>query len=818
MVQPFTPNAAGAAVAIQAAVERVDWDIILQRLAGYAVISGCAVTESSPAAQTIDVAAGIVSLEHLPLATAGGTDIAVTAAHATLDRIDLISIDSGGSVVVTAGTPAAVPEIPTIPAGNVAIADLTVEATVNIHNNDHIRDRRGFKLLNSAQEISGNTTLDKNHSVVNVNTGGGAVIVTLPDADTFQGIRYFIRRDGGSNVTIDVSGADTFSDLTTQKILTTNGEAIGVYSIGDGQWKLVEDGGAGGTDPNAIHDNVAAEISSLTQVAAAAADHVLIEDASDLDNKKRVTAQSIADLASPTGGGLLASADVFWADDYNIKPGNTGAQNDTGMTNLLAALTNGSVTFFDSGIYDFDSAINISGNLLGIKWEGFGYKGRVVNGASLGATFRFNVGTADNLLTFNEDDAGNPVKSGPWFDNIHLTVNTPATQHDIHVGFWMHQTNNYKISRCSASYMLVGFHSESTGANPDNSYWRIDECDTFACTVGFRQRSAGAGQGLLSDCRTFLTSAFLGVTADTIGIDHEDEIGAVVVSNVKVHAATIGYKIGENKGGAPDDGGMFYNCRYEALTNNLNDYTCFQVNGRGATIINPSVNGQSGLTMTAAVHFTTNAVHNFLFAPTLWGTPGSIQVGDTWIKDDSNGTNQWIAAGYPAKFDFQDSTPDDERSGILGIALPTKTTDFSDSDFPHTPPDGTIGGIQTTDDELQFRSGGSWIALGAGGASFQPSHEAISTTSTITQTPLGYVTVTAAVTATLPTSPTAGDTYTVMRKLTSGTPTLASGTSGDFWFNGVTADTYDLESDGALVKFFWDGTHWMVSKIFGVVT
>lgn len=54
------------------------------------------------------------------------------------------------------------------------------------------------------------------------------------------------------------------------------------------------------TDTNAIHDNVASEISALTLVTAASGDHVLIEDASDSNNKKRVAA---SDFLGGSGGG-----------------------------------------------------------------------------------------------------------------------------------------------------------------------------------------------------------------------------------------------------------------------------------------------------------------------------------------------------------------------------------------------------------------------------------------------------------------------------------------------------------------------------------
>ena len=45
-----------------------------------------------------------------------------------------------------------------------------------------------------------------------------------------------------------------------------------------------------GRNVHAFHDDEAAEISGLSLVTAASGDHILIEDVSDNDNKKRVAA------------------------------------------------------------------------------------------------------------------------------------------------------------------------------------------------------------------------------------------------------------------------------------------------------------------------------------------------------------------------------------------------------------------------------------------------------------------------------------------------------------------------------------------------
>ena len=63
-------------------------------------------------------------------------------------------------------------------------------------------------------------------------------------------------------------------------------------------------------DPDAIHDNVAGEIAALSLVTAAAADHLLIEDAGDSNNKKRIAVSDLQALSLPfaaPGTAMLAN-------------------------------------------------------------------------------------------------------------------------------------------------------------------------------------------------------------------------------------------------------------------------------------------------------------------------------------------------------------------------------------------------------------------------------------------------------------------------------------------------------------------------------
>lgn len=78
-----------------------------------------------------------------------------------------------------------------------------------------------------------------------------------------------------------VSGNDGATDVTAAEFetLTDTSDADALHTHG-----------------HAIHDNVASEISGISGVTAAATDVLILEDASNSWNKKRVTAQSIADL------------------------------------------------------------------------------------------------------------------------------------------------------------------------------------------------------------------------------------------------------------------------------------------------------------------------------------------------------------------------------------------------------------------------------------------------------------------------------------------------------------------------------------------
>lgn len=114
---------------------------------------------------------------------------------------------------------------------------------------------------------------DSSGTVTNTSTGGGS---SLPVVDTTSIVKGSV--DATKLMRIEVDGLTT----ATTRTATMPDEDITF-----------------GTDADAIHDNIAAEISVLTEkVTPVNGDHLIIEDSADSNNKKRVQVGNL-----PTGGG-----------------------------------------------------------------------------------------------------------------------------------------------------------------------------------------------------------------------------------------------------------------------------------------------------------------------------------------------------------------------------------------------------------------------------------------------------------------------------------------------------------------------------------
>lgn len=135
------PNEADAFNGVQADVDKIDLDILVSGLEGTGVVSGCGVTAQGTPDMTLAVAAGTISHLGVAAAVAAG-NVTITTAHATNPRIDLVVVSSAGVKSVAAGTAAAAPVMPAIPATSVVLAAVFVPAADLAIQSNQITDKR----------------------------------------------------------------------------------------------------------------------------------------------------------------------------------------------------------------------------------------------------------------------------------------------------------------------------------------------------------------------------------------------------------------------------------------------------------------------------------------------------------------------------------------------------------------------------------------------------------------------------------------------------------------------------------------------------
>lgn len=126
----------------QAKIFDTDIRILTDGLAGVGVVSGCDVTAQGSPDMTVAIAAGTIRIASGALVTVASGNGTIGAADATNPRIDLISASNAGVKTVTAGTAAASPKPPDLPAGNVALAMVYVAANDTAISTGEITDKR----------------------------------------------------------------------------------------------------------------------------------------------------------------------------------------------------------------------------------------------------------------------------------------------------------------------------------------------------------------------------------------------------------------------------------------------------------------------------------------------------------------------------------------------------------------------------------------------------------------------------------------------------------------------------------------------------
>jgi hypothetical protein len=143
-------NTAEATYLALTRITHTDIDILVSAMSGAAkVITGCTVTAQGTPDGTVAVAAGSIASSGVTVAVSAGnvnvlSGAGSTAAHATLDRIDLIHADlTSGAKAVTAGTAAAAATVlpPLVPAGKIGLAFIYVPANDTTIQTDQIAQK-----------------------------------------------------------------------------------------------------------------------------------------------------------------------------------------------------------------------------------------------------------------------------------------------------------------------------------------------------------------------------------------------------------------------------------------------------------------------------------------------------------------------------------------------------------------------------------------------------------------------------------------------------------------------------------------------------
>lgn len=194
-----------------------DLEILAAGLSGIdCVLSGLAVTGGAD--MTPAVAKGAV-LSNGVLFAVAAADVTITAAHATLPRLDLIVVTNAGALAVRAGTAASAPKPPARSANDVVIAQVYVPAADTAIATTQIKDRRVMREV-------GPITIKKVTTPVSFNTTSAIqtyFTLTVPDGLFLTGKVIRVRLGGNflSNsgtptwtLTISYGGTTMFADAT----------------------------------------------------------------------------------------------------------------------------------------------------------------------------------------------------------------------------------------------------------------------------------------------------------------------------------------------------------------------------------------------------------------------------------------------------------------------------------------------------------------------------------------------------------------------------------------------------------------------------
>ncbi len=159
--------------------------------AGYnlnGILEGCAISDGGSLLE-VDIADGCVIIDGVAKIVASQT-VSVAAAHATLPRLDLMTVNTSGVLVANTGVPLAVPVYVAIPPSEVVVGTVLVAATATALTDDDINNTQ---LVLARQQL-----------VLNRQTTEGKVDTSTDEGSLFQYTLpgRALGTDGGCRVTL----------------------------------------------------------------------------------------------------------------------------------------------------------------------------------------------------------------------------------------------------------------------------------------------------------------------------------------------------------------------------------------------------------------------------------------------------------------------------------------------------------------------------------------------------------------------------------------------------------------------------------------
>lgn len=193
------PNYASATYPLQSEPDSVDFEIISAAHNGYGVASGCACTPGNSGVNlSVAVASGSVHVGSVTAVAVTGATVTPGAASGANPRFDLVVADNAGALSVVAGTAAAAPVFPAIPASRTVLCAVWIPTSATSITAANIVDKR--QMVNYVPEFGTTSTTtargDHLHSGEYASTehadthasGGSDEITTLGAHDVTGGL------------------------------------------------------------------------------------------------------------------------------------------------------------------------------------------------------------------------------------------------------------------------------------------------------------------------------------------------------------------------------------------------------------------------------------------------------------------------------------------------------------------------------------------------------------------------------------------------------------------------------------------------------